>query len=122
VTAKSISIKGAERKSGGCARKASELTPGGLHRVPDSRLRVPRGSLTAMQKSAEGIVPSKKLVLGKARTAGEASRTYPWRTTGGGKSKATWPSKRCYRVKPEGTPSEGPNRLLLDAYSKARRA
>jgi hypothetical protein len=31
---KSISIKDAGRKSGGCAGKADELTSGGLHRVP----------------------------------------------------------------------------------------
>ena len=30
---KSISIKGAERRFGGCARKAVELTSGGLGRV-----------------------------------------------------------------------------------------
>ena len=33
VTAKSISIKGAERRSGGCASKAVELTSGDLRRV-----------------------------------------------------------------------------------------
>ncbi|MGH7462555.1 MAG: hypothetical protein ACREMA_16220, partial [Longimicrobiales bacterium] len=49
-------IKGAERKSGGCARKAVELTSGGLHRVSTSGLGVLQGTLTAMQKSAEGIV------------------------------------------------------------------
>jgi len=32
-TVKSISIKHAERKSGGCARKAAELTPGDLFRA-----------------------------------------------------------------------------------------
>ena len=33
LTMKSISIKGAERRFGGCARKAVELTSGGLDRV-----------------------------------------------------------------------------------------
>jgi hypothetical protein len=33
VTAKSISIKSAERRSGGCAWKAVELTSGDLRRV-----------------------------------------------------------------------------------------
>ena len=56
MTAKSNSIKGAERKSGGCALKAAGLTPGGLRRVPESGLRGPRGSLIAVQESAEGIV------------------------------------------------------------------
>ena len=36
--------------------KAIELTWGGLHRVPNSGLREPGGDLTAVQKSAEGIV------------------------------------------------------------------
>jgi hypothetical protein len=39
MIAKSISIKGAERKSGGCALKAVELTSGGLSRVPVKGLR-----------------------------------------------------------------------------------
>jgi hypothetical protein len=33
LTAKSISIKGAKSRSGGCAQKATELTPGDLLRV-----------------------------------------------------------------------------------------
>ena len=39
LSAKSNSIKGAKRKSGGCARKAAGLTPGGLRRFPGSGLR-----------------------------------------------------------------------------------
>jgi hypothetical protein len=35
LVAKSISIKGAKRRSGGCAPKAIELTPGGLSPVGD---------------------------------------------------------------------------------------
>ena len=53
--AKSISAKGHGRKSGGCAQKAVELTSGDLHGV-SVRLRESRGSLTAVQKSADGIV------------------------------------------------------------------
>ena len=57
LTAKPVSIKGAERKSGGRARKADGITSGGLRRVPRvSGLDEPRDSLTAAQKSAEGIV------------------------------------------------------------------
>jgi hypothetical protein len=56
---KSISIKGAKRKFGGCARKAGELTPGDLFRVPEPGLREPRGFLTARQKSAEAKVGRK---------------------------------------------------------------
>src|SRR5262249_9273757 len=43
-------------RSGGCAVKAVELTSGGLRRVSVTGLRGPRGSLTPVQKSAEGIV------------------------------------------------------------------
>ncbi len=49
-------IKGLGSKSGGCAVKAVELTSGDLRRVPDSGLIGPQGSMTAPQKSAEGIV------------------------------------------------------------------
>ena len=56
VTAKPISIKGAGCKSGGCVRKAVELTSGDLPFVPESGLRVERSILTGRQKSAEGKV------------------------------------------------------------------
>jgi hypothetical protein len=39
VIATSVSIKSAERKSGGCARKAVGLTSGDLRHVPDEGLR-----------------------------------------------------------------------------------
>src|SRR5947208_4850018 len=55
LTAKSLSIKGAKRRSGGCAQKAAELTPGDLLRVRNG-LRLSKGSLTAGQKSAEGAL------------------------------------------------------------------
>jgi hypothetical protein len=56
MTAKPISIKGTGCKSGGCARKAVELTSGDLPFVPESGLRVERSILTGRQKSAEGVV------------------------------------------------------------------
>jgi hypothetical protein len=56
VPAKSVSIKGAKRKSSGCARKVIELTSGGLHRVSETRLRESQGALITVQKSAEGVV------------------------------------------------------------------
>jgi hypothetical protein len=56
--AKSIFIKDVKRRSGNCARKATELTLGGLRRVPRLELRDSKGALTATQKSAEGIVGS----------------------------------------------------------------
>ena len=65
MTAKSISIKGTCCKSGGCVRKAVELTSGDLPLVPESGLRVKRFILTGRQKSAEGVVITKVM---KART------------------------------------------------------
>ena len=56
MIAKSISIKGAGCKSGGCALKAVELTSGGLLHVPETELRVERFTLSVQQKSAAGIV------------------------------------------------------------------
>ncbi len=77
ATTKSRSIKGLCCKSGRCAAKAVELTPGGLHRVPDSGLRMPQGVLIAAQKSAEGIVPVSGMNCGRGRPerCGVASRT-----------------------------------------------
>jgi hypothetical protein len=65
VTTKSISIKGAGCKSGGCVRKAVELTSGGLLPVLYSRLRVERSILTRREKSAKGVLGTEVL---KART------------------------------------------------------
>jgi hypothetical protein len=62
---KPISIKDAGCKSGGCARKAVELTSGDLPFVVESRLRMKRFILTGRQKSAEGIVVRQ---VTKART------------------------------------------------------
>ena len=65
MTTKPRSIKGAERKSGGCVRKAVELTSGDLLFVLDSGLRVEQSILTGRQKSAEGVLGTRVL---KART------------------------------------------------------
>jgi hypothetical protein len=67
MTAKSISIRGAGCKFGGCALKAVELTSGGLPHVPESELRVERSALTMRQKSAAGIVVAQ---AAKAQTVG----------------------------------------------------
>jgi hypothetical protein len=56
MTAKPISIKGTGCKSGGCVRKAVELTSGDLPFVPELGLRVGRPILTGRQKSAPGVV------------------------------------------------------------------
>ena len=59
LTAKSISIKGAKRRSGDCAQKAAELTPGDLLRVasatetvarrPDRGAEVSRGRISSLR-------------------------------------------------------------------------
>ena len=67
VIAKSISIKGAGGRSGGCAWKAVELTSGGLLYVPESGLRREQFILTVQQKSAAGIVAARAV---KAQTEG----------------------------------------------------
>ena len=56
MTVKPISTKDTGCKSGGCVRKAVELTSGDLPFVPKSGLRVERSILTGRQKSAAGVV------------------------------------------------------------------
>ena len=65
MIAKPKSIKGTGCRSGGCVRKAVELTSGDLLLVPDSGLRVERSILTGRQKSAAGKVDRQ---LSKAQT------------------------------------------------------
>ena len=65
MTAKSVSIKGTGCKSGGCVRKAVELTSGDLPYVPESGLRVERSILTGRQKSAAGVLVRQRM---KAQT------------------------------------------------------
>jgi hypothetical protein len=65
MIAKPISIKGTGCKSGGCVRKAVELTSGDLLFVSKSRLGVERSVPTGRQKSAEGVLGTQVL---KART------------------------------------------------------
>ena len=65
MIAKPISIKGAECKSGGCARKAVELTSGDLPFVVESQLRIGQSILTGRQKSAAGVVVRQRM---KAQT------------------------------------------------------
>ena len=59
MIAKSTSTKSTGGKSGGCARKAVELTSGGPPHVAESRLRMERSILTVQRESAEGIVDRK---------------------------------------------------------------
>ena len=56
MTAKRISIKDTGCKSGGCVRKAVELTSGDLPFVREYGLRVERSNLTGRQKSVAGVV------------------------------------------------------------------
>jgi hypothetical protein len=65
MIAKSISIKGAGCKSGGCVPKALELTSGDLPFVAESGLRRERFVLTGRQTSAEGVLGTEVL---KAQT------------------------------------------------------
>jgi hypothetical protein len=65
MIAKSISIKSTGCKSGGCVRKAVELTSGDLPFVLDTGLGAKRFAQTGRQKSAEGVVGTEVL---KART------------------------------------------------------
>ena len=66
LVAKSIFIKDAKRRFGNCARKATELTPGGLLRVPTSELGASQGALTAgAEVSRRHIRPA----VGKASEA-----------------------------------------------------
>jgi hypothetical protein len=67
MTAKSVSIKGAGCRFGGCALKAVILIAGGLLHVPESGLRVERSTLTVWQKLAAGIVVAQ---AAKAQTEG----------------------------------------------------
>ena len=86
LIAKSTVIKGRGGKSGGGAGKAGGLTSGGLRRVPATGLRPSQGGLTAVQKSAEGIVGGS--VPLKARTVEVVSRTVVSRDPCGRKIRA----------------------------------
>lgn len=65
MIAKPLSIKGTGGISGGCVRKAVELTLGDLPFVPESGLRVERSILTGRQKSAAGVLVRQRM---KAQT------------------------------------------------------
>ncbi len=65
MIAKSKVIKGCRCKSGECAEKVVELTPGGLHDVLKSRLNCLRGQLNSVQKSAEGVVVTRERASAK---------------------------------------------------------
>jgi hypothetical protein len=69
LTAKSISIKDAKRRSGDCARKAAELTPGGLscvaratevvERQSDRKAEVSRGRSRSSRRQGFQGTPSR---------------------------------------------------------------
>ena len=72
MTTKSRSVKGANRKSDGCAPKSDESISGGLPAIREAEVSEERSDLTGWQKSADGIaVPAAT----KACTNGEAIRT-----------------------------------------------
>ena len=68
---KSKSTKGDGCKSGRCAVKAVELTPGDLYCVSKTGLREPQGTLNAVQESAEGIVDEREPIEGPNGWSGE---------------------------------------------------
>jgi hypothetical protein len=81
MTAKPVSTKSAERKSGGCASKAIELTSGDLRGAPGAAgprngLGESKGFLTIAQKSAAGIVgvSSRSTRLGHSPRKGRNGR------------------------------------------------
>jgi hypothetical protein len=85
MTAKSISIKRTRRRFGGCVRKAVVLTSGDLDRVLDNKgLRESRETLTAIQKSAEGIV------AGSSRSARSGHSPERGETAGGRRTGRYW--------------------------------
>ena len=118
--AKSISIKDAKRRSGNGVRKATELTPGGLRRVPSSELREPRGDLTTAQKSAEGILggairrrPERMEVGSRNAHLDGAMR----QNTGSGR-----PARQDRKVKPDGAVMQGPKRPRRYTLPKPRQS
>ena len=58
MIAKPISIKGAERKFGGCAQKAVELTSGGPLQVAETRLGMERSILNSAAEVSSGRIRS----------------------------------------------------------------
>ena len=86
MIAKPISIKGTGCKSGGCVRKAVELTSGDLPFVPESGLRMERFILTGRQKSAAGVVVRRRMkaqTVLRRRVMGAVSKQRDsWTTSG----------------------------------------
>jgi hypothetical protein len=79
LTAKSISIKHAERRSGDCAWKAAELTSGGLQEAEVSRGHI-RPAVGAASEALQAERWSEQIGQAgnedtKARTRGAASRS-----------------------------------------------
>jgi hypothetical protein len=75
MTAKSISIKGAGRRFGGCVLKVVVLTSGDLDRVLATGLRGSRETLTAIQESAEGKVARSSGSAGSGQSPERGERT-----------------------------------------------
>ncbi len=92
MAAKSVSIKGVKRKSGGCARKEIGLTSGGLRRVREDwggREAAYRGAEVSRGRSTgRGVGPldrdtrpkgEKRLGIAGPATANRKARTVPER-------------------------------------------
>ena len=94
--AKSKSIKNAERRSGGCAWKAVELTSGDLQvSVSTTGLGKPQGDPIELQKSAAGIVGREPEGPNGGRNVGVNLKDKQRQ-----KIQNDWPARPNERVKP----------------------
>ena len=92
LTAKSRSIKGAKRKSGGCAWKAKKLTSGGLPYVPDS----------ATEKAARLSDRAAEVSRGRSSGVGLSSGTLVRKERNSPCSMATVTTVKARTVPPQG--------------------
>ena len=118
---KSISVKDRRSKSGRCAGNVVRLTPGGLCRVAASGLGRSRGCSIATQKSADGIVSSRRLRSGRAE--GQNGSFVEWR------GQMEWPTGRQSRGRKAtenpvnaGLPGGGTRRSLKGLRRQGRTA
>lgn len=79
MTAKSISIKDAKRRSGGCAWKAKKLTSGGLPHVPDSETeevaRLPDRAAEVSRGRSSGVGALSGTLVRKERNSPRSTTT-----------------------------------------------
>src|SRR5438105_8773086 len=112
-------IKDRGGKFGGRAVKAVGLTSGGLRCVSATRPRSSQGGLTAVQKSAEGIVGGSAPL--KARTVEEVSRAVISSRPCSRRHSKHWTWAATRRVKPEAPLPKGLKPARREPASNARR-